>query len=169
MKSIEKKVADAVLQRAKLIDVGGASYEVAPPSVATLIIVSDLLSSIPKIGVDSESDVLGWTLKNAKDCKFLGDIIATLVLGAKGLEEEKVATKKYLFGLIERKKTVYINHKENLSKKILQDVTPKKLSVLASELLESMEIGFFFQVTTFLVDLNLTKPTKTKTTAFGQS
>lgn len=161
METIEKKVADAVLQKAKVIEIGGVSYEVAPPSVATLILISDLLSNIPKVELGNEPDVLVWTLKNAKDCEFLGDIIATLILGAKGLSEERVVTKEHLFGLIKKNEVVFIDHKKNLSSKILQDITPKQLSNLASNLLESMEIGFFFQVTTFLLDLNLTKATKT--------
>ncbi len=166
--SIEKKVADTLLQKSKEIIIGGANYSVAPPSTATLILVSEMIAEIPDIDVQKESDILSWSLRNAKDCCFIGDIVATLILGAKGITEEIEVIESKFFGFQKKKVIVTINHKELLSKKILQELTPKELSELAAKLFEGMEIGFFFQIITFLLEVNLTKRTKTETTVSGR-
>lgn len=168
-KTIENKVSDTLLQNSKEIKVGGESYMVAPPSIATLVLVSEQISYMPVLDECKEADVLTWSLKNAKDCKFLTDILATIILGAKRLKGERELVKKYLFGLIKIRKTKQIDFKSELSEKLICDHTPSELSQLTSVLLEGMDIGGFFFTISFLQEVNLTKPTKgVETTASGQ-
>ena len=61
--SIEKKTKEAVLQQGIKVKIGGKSYEVAPPTIATLILVSEAVARIPKISLDKEritQEVLSW-------------------------------------------------------------------------------------------------------------
>ncbi len=169
MTTIEQKVAETILQNGSTMLIGGANYEVAPPSTATLILVSAEISKLPQIELTDDKEILPWVLSNAKDCGFLGDIVAILVLGAKGITETKKITKSHLFGLINSEEEVFINHREILCKSLLEDYTPKQLKDVAIELLNRMEVGDFFGLTTFLLEINLTKPTReVVTTVSGQ-
>lgn len=79
--NIEGLVSDTILQKPYSIQIGQETYEVAPPSIATLILASELISQLPKVELD-KSLVTFESLRIAKDCKVLGDIVATLILGA---------------------------------------------------------------------------------------
>ncbi|MCC8155482.1 MAG: hypothetical protein LIP01_15645 [Tannerellaceae bacterium] len=46
-KTIESKVADTILERKMKLEIGGKYYEVAPPTTATLILVSELVAQLP--------------------------------------------------------------------------------------------------------------------------
>lgn len=168
-KPIEKKVADTILQKSKTVEIGGETYEVAPPSTATLILVSKEVAMLPPIEVNKETDILTETLRIAKDCSFLGDIIAILILGANRITEKKRVVKKRFFGLIKDVSDITVNRQKELADLLLRHKSPKELNELTAHLLSGMEIGDFFGLTTSLIEINLTKPTKeVETTASGQ-
>ncbi len=168
-KTIESQVADTVLQRRSEVEVGGVIYEVAPPTTATLILVSEEVSMLPQIEVNKETDILTETLRIAKDCSFLGDILAILILGANGITEKKTITKKRFFGLIEEETEIEIDKQKELSELLLRHKSPKELNELTAHILAGMEIGDFFGLTTSLIEINLIKPTReVGTTASGQ-
>lgn len=85
--NIEGLVSDTILQKPYSIQIGQETYEVAPPSIATLILASELISQLPKVELD-KSLVTFESLRIAKDCKVLGDIVATLILGAENITTE---------------------------------------------------------------------------------
>ncbi|MCC8154804.1 MAG: hypothetical protein LIP01_11765 [Tannerellaceae bacterium] len=167
METTESEVAGAILEKDKIVKVGGKEYEVAPPSIATLILVSELASQMPALRpVKTEEDILNETLRIAKDCRMLGEIPAVLILGAKGLQEE--ITKTWFFGLIRRKKIV--DKKKELAEHLLKNLTPKEIAKLTVEVLRLMHVHHFFGLSTSLSEINLLKPTKEveKMTASGQ-
>lgn len=46
--TIESRVASAILERnVGNIEIEGVTYEIAPPSIATLIVVSEFIASLP--------------------------------------------------------------------------------------------------------------------------
>jgi hypothetical protein len=142
--------------------VGGNTYKAAPPSTATLILVSEAVSQLPKIALDAEK-IVEETLSVAKDCRILGEIVAILILGAKNITEIKktpqIKEKRYLWGLIRVKKTVeveeVINRKEALAREVLEELSPRELNNTVTSLLSSMNIADFFGLTTFLTEVNL--------------
>lgn len=81
MDNIETKVADTILQKPYRVQVGEETYTVAPPSIATIILASELIAQLPGLKLDTKQ-VMFESLFVAKDCKVLGDIVATLILGA---------------------------------------------------------------------------------------
>jgi hypothetical protein len=81
MISLEQKTANAVLQQPVEVEIGTKKYSVAPPSVATLILVSAAVSKLPAITLDSKN-IASDCLCIAKDCRPLGEIAAILILGA---------------------------------------------------------------------------------------
>lgn len=157
METIESKTANTVLQQPVEVEIGSEVYHVAPPSIATLILASEAISKLPQINLDGE-DIHSDCLYIAKDCEILGEIVAILVLGAKGLK----GTEKKFFGF----KTVEIDKKNILAKKIISELTPRQLNQALGKILAGMDSAFFFATTDFLIKVNLLR--KTITTASGQ-
>ncbi len=181
MESIEKKVTDAILQRtSSVIEIEGKEYPIAPATPATLILVSELVSELPVIHDDAEN-ILIETLRTARDCKVVGKIVATLILGAKRIKENNVVTieeeshsrhfsiRKMRF-IDEVKKDIYeFNELEYLSTLVLENCTPATLSQIISKRLIDMGIADFFGLTTSLSAANLLKSTKeVEETRFGE-
>lgn len=173
--TIEQKAAQTILQQPEEIKVGEKTYAVAPPSVATLILVSGAVSRLPHLKLDDER-VLEETLSIAKDCGELGDIAATLILGAKHVndieERRQTQRKRHLWGIFHTKHTTveYETKKERLKRELLEELTPRELYNLIARTLQKMQVGDFFGLTTFLTAINLMRPTKVETeaTASGQ-
>ena len=146
-KTIEQTVAETILEQPFEVKVGEKSYQVASASTATLILVSEAISQLPHIALDTEK-VVEETLSVAKDCRILGDIAAILILGAKNITEKKkvpqIKEKRYMCGLIRRPYTVEveitIDKKAELAKELLEDVSPRELNLIVSQILSRMQI-----------------------------
>jgi len=165
MAELEKNVAATILQQPEEITVGKKTYYAAPPSIATLILVSEAVSRLPHKALDAEK-VTGEVLANAQDCRPLGEIAAILILGAKAVNEAvpvyEKQRKSYLWGLIHRtrQKAVLHNQKDVLADEILANYSPQALNNLIAQLLKRMQIADFFGLTTFLTEVNLLRQTK---------
>lgn len=151
---IESKVARTILQDDRLIAIGKRVYKVSPPSTATLIRVSESISRLPQVRLDKDH-IVEDSLYVARECRVLGDVLAWLILG------EKRGGSTFLRRFRRRR----------LARYILRDISPSELQKLIADLLNDMEIGDFFGLTTFLTGINLIRPTRkveTSTTASGQ-
>jgi hypothetical protein len=176
-RTIEEKVADTILEKSQELSIGSKKYQVAPPSTATLILVSEAVSRLPHIVADPDK-VVEESLSFGKDCRVLGDIAAILILGARHLKEcvkvKQKTEKRYLWGLFKRQVVEEVeevrDRKAELAQEILESYSPKALNMLVGGLLNKMEIGDFFGLTTFLIEINLMHQTKVETeaTAHGQ-
>lgn len=174
-KTIEEQVAQTILQQPDEIQIGGKTYSIAPPSVATLILVSAGVSRLPHIRLN-DNRVMEESLSIAKDCRELGDIAATLILGAKHIndkvESRHTAKKRHIWGLFSTTKIVTTTEtkKEQLSRELLEEVTPRELHNIIAQILLKMQVGDFFGLTTFLTEINMMRSTKvvTEATASGQ-
>lgn len=175
--TVEQKVSREMLQQPEDIKVGDKTYRFYPPSTATLILASAAISKLPQVKLD-DGKLVEETLFIARDCLVLGEIAAILLLGAKHLTEKQkvlvVKEERHLWGLVRRKRTIeeeqVIDRKEELSRRLLEDLEPRELHTLVSHLLMRMQIADFFGLTTFLIEINLLRQTrKVETTASGQS
>lgn len=174
MEKIEKKVADAILQQPMEVSVGDRVYSVAPPSVATLILASEAASRMPQVRLNPD-DIVNETLATARFCRPLGEFVAILILGAKGIRAQReIVTEnaRKWYGCPWRKKTykvVEVDAKEELAEMLRTELTPKEFYELTAQLLQRMQVGDFFGLTTFLIETNLTRTTKVEeTTASGR-
>lgn len=175
--TLEQKTAKAILQQPIDVVIRDKKYTIAPPSIATLILVSEAVSLLPAIRLDAEK-VVEEVLSTAKDCRPIGDILATLILGAKNLtetvEKKQEVQHSALFGLVRwktvEKITVTVDRKSELASSLLEDLTPQEIYNLFVQALANMQLQDFFGLTTFLTETNLLRPTKvvTEATAFGQ-
>ncbi len=167
-KTVEEKVSETILQQSEDIIVGNEIFKVAPPSTATLILASEAISQLPHVSLDTEN-IASESLYIAKDCRILGDIVAILILGAKGLTETRTIVKKRCFGLKREECELIIDHKLILSKKLLENISPRELHNLMVRLLQFMQLGDFFGLTTSLIEINLLRKTReVGTIASGQ-
>ena len=82
---VEVKVTDTILEKAITVQVGSKTYEVAPPTIATLILASEAVSRIPKFTLDPEK-LVQECFCIARHTRFLGEIAAILILGAQRSE-----------------------------------------------------------------------------------
>lgn len=154
-KTIEQKVAESILQQPETITIGGKRYAIAKPSTATLIMASAAISKLPKFELDKGTMVTD-ALREAKNADGVGEVIAIMIVGAKGLN--KIGLRR----LIKKRKL------HRMKRMVLEEYGAGELQRLAYKLFTKMEVGDFFGLIAFLSEVNMTKPTKATTTASGQ-
>ena len=164
-RTIEQMVASAILEKATdTIEIDGNIYPIADPSIATLILVSEIVSTLPIVDKNTPSENVAYSvLHHAKDFRAIGDICAILILGAKHLiEEREIIEEKPLFGLFKRRtiRKERIDMQSELSRLILENLSPSKIFDIIVQRLQDMEVGYFFSITTSLSEANLLKATK---------
>lgn len=157
---IESKTANTVLQNQFKVRVGTEVYRVAPPTLSTLIRVSELIAKLPK---EDNRDIIIWSLEGAKQARVIGDIVATIILGANNLDKEVVRVKSFLGFRYKKKVSLYKEIKEQA---IRMEYEPLS-SLLVGLFKEGLDADAFFLLTTFLRGQNLLKKTR-KTTPSGQ-
>lgn len=163
--TIESRVAATILERTvSTLEIDGVTYNIAPPTIGTLILASEIVSFFPQIDTVDDKQRIFMALFKAKDFKMLSDLAAVLILGSKRLTEEREVTveKRHLFGLIKRKHRVKqtVDLRAELAKKILDNVRPSVLFEVIVKRLRDNEIMTFFAITTSLNAANILKPTK---------
>ena len=159
---MEEKVAQTLLEEPTTVTIGGEAYQVAPPSIFTLVRASKYISKIPTDTI-SEGNIFGSIIHNAEDYQNIAWAISVIVLGNDFTEVETYP--KWQFW--KRKKSV--TKGENLVKKLMKtpitEVTDAFFKVLGQ-----IDIRAFFVITTSLKGMMITKPTKeveTEMTASG--
>ena len=174
-KTIEQQVAEAILQKATdTIQIGETAYEIAPPTPATLILVSELVAELPAIDKDTQN-ILGETLRTAKDSKAIGKIAATLILGAKRIREAHTVTTGTRRRWSWRKLRIITTEDtmpelEYVARTILEDTQTATLAKVIGERFLDMQVGDFFGLTTSLSEINILKATReVEPTASGVS
>lgn len=164
-KTIEQKVADALLQQTEKVKVGAEEYDVAPPTIATLVMVSGIISTLPKTTLDTEN-LVQESLRVARHTECLGKIASVLILGAKRAKEKRkgyrIETRKRFFGLFSTDEAVEFEYcvADRLAEEINETFSPSRLHELIAKLLNGMELADFFAITTFLTEVNMLKATK---------
>ena len=155
----EAKVKDTILEKAIKVQVGSKTYEVAPPTIATLILASEAVSRIPKFTLDPEK-LVQECFCIARHTRFLGEIAAILILGAQRSELRVKPAQRGVFSrlraLFSRRRT----QKDQLADEILLNLSPKKLFEVITQVLSTLELSDFFGLTTFLTEINLLHQTR---------
>lgn len=169
MESIEKLVVDAVLERkTDVLTLDGHDYPIAPPTLATVILVSELAHRLP--AVDPDALLTNEVMRTAKDCRVLGDIAAALILGARryeqGLKVRRTFPKRGYFAQILRslafwrKGKAFTTEAENLAEIALKTLDAAKLNAVVVKRLIDMHIGDFFGLSASLNTQRILTPTR---------
>lgn len=170
IKPIEQQAADTLLQQPQRIKIANKEYIAAPPTLATLAMVSSEITRLPKQKLN-QNNIVTECLSNARYYLPIANIIAILILGAKEYNRQHEHF-KLLDRLMHKK-----SKREILIEQIKNTLTPKQLNDILAQLLQGMELSDFFAISTFLTEVNILKATKvekkkkkkTKATALGQS
>ena len=180
---VEKKVAETILQQPIELEIGGRKYSAAPPSIATLILASEAAAELPRLdfgGLSSAAlksrkseDITRFiqsVVREAKHCRAVGRIVAVLILGAKRVGE-RVGVRHRWWQLWKIGRKEY--RVDALAREVLLDLQPSEVAALVVPLLARMQLGDFFECTTFLNEINVLKPTRgvdtmTEATVSGQ-
>ena len=152
--TLERKVAGTVLQEKQTITIGNRKYKVAQPTAATLILMSVEVAELPRsMRLDNGEDFFNITIRDAKDCKALGRILATIMVGARPT----------LIGQLFSRLRI-----KALGWKLLARHSSRQLNETYPKLINNLQVADFFALTAFLSGQNITKATKAETTASGQ-
>ena len=149
--TIEKKVANAILQEDIEVSIGKKTIKIPRPTLGTMIEVSRLIAEcgMREFKISAESAVTD-TLSIAKDCEPLAEILAVLMLGRK-----KSVLSVSIFGV----DVIIKDRKKRLKKQILEDFTPKIIAETIAQILGQMECAFFLGIITTLSQANILKKT----------
>lgn len=159
---MEQKVSETILEHQRKVVIGGETYQVAPPTFGTLILFSGFVSRLSKEELDAEKAIASL-LAQADKFPFICKAIASIILGAKEFDkvETSVAKKRSFFPFFRKKNRKETHTKGDiLTEKILHSDISQVMSVFF-DVLSFMKLPDFFQLTTSLTELNLSKPTKT--------
>lgn len=168
MSSIESKVADTILQKPFKVKIGNETYKVQPPTVGTMILVSEAIAKLPKVA-ESTDDIISESLRFAKDSSALGDIFAIFILGAKNVIQKQTIIERKWFGLFKTKRVIEVDKKAELAKTLLESASPKELHTALITILSKFDVADFFAVSISLTRINLTATREIETIASGQS
>ena len=159
---MEEKVAQTLLEEPTTVTIGGEAYQVAPPSIFTLVRASKYISKIPTDTIN-ETNILGSIIHNAEEYENIAWAISVILLGKDFTEI--VTYPKWQFW----RKKKNVTKGELLAKKLIN--TPiTEVSAAFFKVLGQMDIRPFFVITTSLKGMMITKPTKeveNETTASG--
>lgn len=157
-KTIESQVKDTILEEPRSVKIGARTYEVAPPTIATLILASEAVSRLPELTLDPDR-LVQECFYAAKDCRVLGEIAAILILGARR-SESREAARPGKWGCLGRLISRRRKCRDALAEEILLSLSPKDLFNVISGILATMQLSDFFGLTTFLSEVNLLHQTK---------
>lgn len=146
-KKAEQMVSDTLLSGGVSVSIGSTEYKVYPPTLATWVEVSALIAQVTDV---EERDMTLYDLiALGSDAETYAHILSTFIAGVKRDNEA------------ERRKT---------AETLLYTATIPDLATALFTVLETMNIGELFMLTTSLKKTMITKPTKevgSETTALG--
>lgn len=188
--TIEQRTARAILETdQETIRIGDQDYTFGKPTLATIIMVSELASQLPTFPreVDS-SGVVHAVMQGAKDERVIGKILACLILGAKRIKENRRIVipfkpeenkprrrwqfwKRDTFTPKPIAKTML--EYEYVAQEALDNLDVSDAVAIISQRLGKLNISGFFALTTSLkTEEDMLKPTKggveSQTTQYGQ-
>ena len=159
---MEEKVAQTLLEEPTTVTIGGEAYQVAPPSIFTLVRASKYISKIPTDTI-SEGNILGSIIHNAEEYENIAWAISVILLGKDFTQI--VTYPKWQFW----RKKKNVTKGELLAKKLINSPITE-VSAAFFKVLGQIDIRAFFVITTSLKGMMITKPTKeveNQTTASG--
>lgn len=160
--TVEKYVADTVLQEPLKVNLNGKAYTVSRPSAATIIEVSKYIATLPLAPfIEGKHEVLTYVLAYAKDCEAIGHIAATLILGKRISSPQKKLLPNVSSGYTRRLKQWKWITVPGLRKSFLRNVRMRNCCPLLQALLKC-SISLFFQNYNFPKRSEHTAKTKEK-------
>lgn len=153
-KTLEEKVSSLLSDTPESITIGGKTYTIAPPTLAKLARISSEVSKLNIRTIDPER-LAQEAIREATHSRQIAECLAVML-------EEPPRPKLFKFFPKVGKK--------RLAEELFHTLTPSQANLLLSHVLQHLELGDFFALSTFLQGINVTHRTKVEnsTTALGQ-
>lgn len=145
---IEKDIKDTILEKPIEIELGGRTFVVTRPTVATMISISEYTAELPT--VETKDDNVKTALALGEHSHIIANVLAILILGER----------KYILSFLNWR---YWIDKWKF-KKMVTFISNQDIEEVNNALMETIglhKLGFFLGIITFLNDINLMKKTKT--------
>nr|WP_314783098.1 hypothetical protein [uncultured Porphyromonas sp.] len=159
---IETQTSQLLNDTPTTIVVGGATYQIAPPTFANLARISSEIAQL-EMGAIDPAQLAEGVLREARHGYQLARIIATAIE-----ETERPTRRQRLWRKLRERIT-----RTTLTDRIYQTATPAEATQAFAEILQTLQLGDFFAFTTFLSGARITRATKveieTEATARGAS
>ena len=140
------------------VTVDGREYVIPRPTVGTIIMVSELVSTLPEPFEVNSKTFLADVMAIGKDTRVLGRIVAVLLLGAERvLSEECKGSRRGAWWKFWRRGR---NAVDELSDAVLRTMSPTEVSAVVGRVIETLQIGHFFGLTTSLKTQNILASTR---------
>lgn len=157
MSSVQEKVADAILQKPSSIILGGREFFVPSPTYGTLIAVSAIIGKAPYSKEIDDNTTVADTIARVSAESYAPEVLATLIMGAKKLNETDGLFKNF-------KKALKIDTNAEYKRLvgfITNEVTVSEIDMALTSIFTSqMDLAFFLKTTHFLKGMSMTNPTK---------
>lgn len=159
---IETQTSQLLNDTPTTIVIGGATYQIAPPTFANLAHISSEIAQL-EMGTIDPAQLAEGVLREARHSYQLARIIATAI------EETERPTWYQRLGRKLRERIT----RTTLTDRIYKTATPSEATQAFAEILQTLQLGDFFAFTTFLSGARVTRATKvesaTEATARGAS
>ena len=159
---IEVPTSNLLNDTPTIIVIGGATYQIAPPTFANLARISSEIAQLD-MGTIDPAQLAEGVLREARHGYQLARIISTAIE-----ETERPTRLQRTWRKLRERIT-----RTTLADRIYQTATPSEATQAFSEILQTLQLGDFFAITTFLAGARVTRATKveseTEATAPGAS
>lgn len=164
--NVEEKSAEALLQKPYEVKVGDKTYNVAKPTLATLMEVSRFVSMLPKSIETEQDNIIPCILSCASEYgRVLAKIAAILIIGiGKGDKCPQIEKNKKITWFWKKRKSKV----DILADEIINSASCEEISSIISGALSYQKIGFFLSTIISLSGANVSSPTKTEATVRGE-
>lgn len=149
---IETQTSNLLSDTPTTIVIGGATYQIAPPTFANLARISSEIAQL-EIGTIDPAQLAEGVLREARHGYQLARIIATAIE-----ETERTTWYQRLWRRLRERIT-----RTTLADRIYRTATPSEATQAFSEILQTLQLGDFFAITTFLSGARITRATKVET------
>lgn len=149
---IETQTSNLLNDTPTTIVIGGVTYQIAPPTFANLARISSEIAQL-EIGTIDPAQLAEGVLREARHGYQLARIIATAIE-----ETERTTWYQRMWRRLRQRIT-----RTTLADRIYQTATPSEATQAFSEILQTLQLGDFFAITTFLSGARITRATKVET------
>lgn len=161
-KNVETRVAETILEKHLTVAVGKKTYDVAPPTLATLILASEIIARLPRERLDPEK-LVQESFHAARHSRHLAELTAVLILGAQFIRREQKSRHRSFIARLWAFFTFRGRKSDTLARltdEICETQSPRDIYTTISKILTTMQLADFFGLTTFLTEVNLLHQTK---------
>ena len=149
---IETQTSNLLNDTPTTIVIGGATYQIAPPTFANLARISSEIAQL-EIGTIDPEHLAEDVIREARHGYQLARIIATAIE-----ETERKTWYERLWDKLRQRITR--TTRTTLTDRIYRTATPSEATQAFAEILQTLQLGDFFAFTTFLSGARITRATK---------